>query len=340
MASTVRVAAVQAEPVWLDIEATTDKTVELIAEAAATGAQLVAFPETWIPGYPIFLWAYPVPEQIPYFARYHTNSVRIDGPQIGRIRAAARDNAIMVVVGFSEKAHGTLFMSQAIIGVDGEIILHRRKLKPTHAERTLFGESDGSGLQVVDTPLGRVGALNCWEHIQPLVKFALYAQHEQIHIAGWPCFGIFGDANNLGSATSMAVSQTYALEGGAFVIVSTQIMSDEGALQFAVNGEPSPIYTGGGGFARVYGPDGGLLTEPLDPTVEGIVTADIDLSAIDVAKAFADPVGHYARPDVFQVSIDRRERRPAEVGPAFVVPAGVAPREDTDDVVQGALVNA
>ena len=324
MAEIIRVAAVQAEPVWLDIEGTTDKTIVLIAEAAAGGAQLVAFSETWIPGYPVFLFTYPIPEQIPFVARYHANSVSIDGPQIRRIREAARANDIMVVIGFSEKDHGSLYMSQAIIGADGEILLHRRKLKPTHVERALFGESDGSGLQVIDTPLGRVGALNCWEHLQPLVKFTMYAQHEQIHVAGWPCFGILGQATNLSGPASMAVTQTYALEGSSFTIVSTQVMTDEGAMAFPVDGGPCTVYSGGGGLARVYAPDGALLTEPLDPSTEGIVYADIDLSMIDVAKSFADPVGHYARSDVFTLTVNRDRRQPVALGQLDVgTPAAV-----------------
>lgn len=311
MASSVRVAAVQAEPAWLDQDATTDKTVELIRQAAEGGADLVAFPEVWLPGYPVFAFAYPVPAQLEFIARYRANSVSIDSPQIARVRAAARANGITCVVGFSEKDHGSLYIAQAVIGPDGELLHHRRKLKPTFVERAIFGEGDGSGLRVLDTPLGRVGALNCWEHLQPLVKYAMYAQHEQIHVASWPCGGILGQVPNFGYEATMSANQTYALEGSVFVVVSTQTMSDSGAMVFAVDSNPCPVYTGGGGYARVYGPDSRLLTEPLDATTEGIVYADLDLGQIDLAKAFADPVGHYARPDVFDVRINQSPRSPA-----------------------------
>src|SRR4051794_17579860 len=126
MEKTVRVAAVQAEPVWLDIEGTTVKTIDLIEEAAAGGADLVAFPETWIPGYPVFLWSHPVYQQMDFVARYYANSPTIDGEHLRRIRKAARDNSVTVVLGFSEKLHGSLYMAQAAIGPDGNIMLHRR----------------------------------------------------------------------------------------------------------------------------------------------------------------------------------------------------------------------
>jgi len=311
MEKNVRVATIQAEPVWLDMAATTEKTIALIKEAAAGGAELLAFPETWIPGYPVFLWSYPVPLQVPYVARYHANSPTIDGPEIAAIRRAAREAGIWVVLGLSEKDHGSLYMSQVIIDDEGEIALHRRKLKPTHAERSLFGESDGSGIRVVDTPFGRLGALNCFEHIQPLTKYAMYAQNEQIHVAGWPCLGILANVPALSPEVLISASQTYSLEGGGFTLMSTQIMSDEGALAFPdADGGPCLVYTGGGGYARVYGPMGQLLTEPLEPSEEGTVYADISLDDIAIAKNIVDPAGHYARPDVTRLVFNASPQRP------------------------------
>ncbi|GGA73409.1 nitrilase [Pseudoclavibacter endophyticus] len=337
MTSTIRIAAVQAEPVWLEMEATTEKTIRLIEEAGAGGARLVAFPETWIPGYPVFLWSYPVFEQAPFVARYHANSPAADGPELRSIREAARRARVTVVVGFSEKDAGSLFMSQQLIGPDGEVLQHRRKLKPTHAERTLFGEGDGSDLAVVDSPVGRLGALNCFEHLQPLTKYAMYAQNEQVHVAGWPCLGILGTVPALSPDALLATTLTYALEGGTFVAMATQIMSDEGARAFpTADGGPTPVYTGGGGFARVYGPDSSLLTEPLDPMAEGIVYADIDLAAIDLAKNTVDPAGHYARPDATQLVLNQQPRRPVLRPRDLDSTFASAPRQDASAPSQDA----
>lgn len=311
MGQQLRVAAVQAEPVWMNLDATVDKTIDLIGKAASDGVNVIAFPETWIPGYPVFLWTVPIPETMPYVGRFHENSMSVDSPQMMRIREAARDNNIMVIIGFSEKAYGTLYMAQAIIGTSGQVLLHRRKLKPTHVERTLFGEGDGSDIKVVDSEFGRVGALNCWEHFQPLTKYAMYAQNEQIHVSGWPCFGVLDmvpalshDANVFGG------SKVYALEGSTFVLAATQIMSDEGIKNFALaDGSIPPVYNGGGGYATIFGPDSSVLSTPLAPDVEGFVTADIDLGMISVAKNAADPSGHYSRPDVTQLVFNNQAQR-------------------------------
>lgn len=304
----VRVAAVQAEPVWFDVHATIDKTIDSIGQAASQGAQLVAFPETWLPGYPHFLWLGPVAQQAEMVMRYHNASVELNGPELLRIERAAAEHGIHVVLGFSEKSGGSLYMAQAMWGPNGRV-LARRKVRPTHVERTLFGDSDGSSLQVVDTPLGRVGALNCWEHLQPLFKMAMFSQDEQIHVSGWPCFGLYrGLAYALGEEANMAITQVYALEGSTFVVASTQTISQEGIALFATTDEQRALLQPGGGAARIYGPDGSLLSDNLADDVEGVVYADLDLDLIHLAKNAADPVGHYGRPDVVQLKFDRAAR--------------------------------
>lgn len=311
MGQTIRVAAVQAEPVWLDLDGTVDKTIEIMRNAVADKVEFIAFPETWIPGYPQFLWTVTPPEQMPYVARYHENSLAVDSPQMMRLREAARDLSINVLLGYSEKAFGSLYMAQTMIDSNGEIALHRRKLKPTHVERTLFGEGDGSDLKVVQTPLGRIGALNCWEHLQPLTKFAMYAQNEQIHVSGWPNFGCLDMVPQLNHDTNVfGASRVYALEGSCFVLASTQLMSDEGIKTFLLSdGSIPPIYNGGGGYATIFGPDSTVISTPLPPDVEGFVTADIDLAMIDLAKNAADPAGHYSRSDVTQLILHSQPQR-------------------------------
>jgi aliphatic nitrilase len=325
MSPVYRVAAVQAERVWLDADATVQKTIGLIEDAAAQGVALVAFPEAWIPGYPLFLWLGAVATQVPYVARYHANSLTVDSCHLTAIREAARRTGVTVALGYSEKDHGSLYVAQTIIGPDGNVPLHRRKLKATHVERSLFGESDGSHLKVIDTPLGRLGALNCWEHLQPLSRYAMYAQHEQVHIAAWPAFGLYkGIAYAFSAEVNLAATQTYALEGGCFVIAPSHVVGERAIETFATNEEQRALLTAGAGDSRIYGPDGSPMGESLDEYAEGLVIAEIDLSLIDVAKNAADPVGHYARSDATRLLHDDRPRsaviRPGEAGegPRFV----------------------
>jgi nitrilase len=302
-----RAAAVQAAPVFLDLDASIDKAIGLIAEAAAQKAQLIAFPETWLPGYPWFIWLDSPAWGMQFIQRYHDNSLVYGSPQAERLVQAARDHQITVVMGHSEKSGGSLYMGQWIIGPDGSTIAQRRKLKPTHVERTVFGEGDGSDLSVYDTALGRMGALCCWEHLQPLSKYAMYAQNEQVHIAAWPSFSLYrGGAYALGAEVNNAASRVYAVEGSCFVLAPCATVSPE-MVQMLCGDDPvkRQLLLEGGGFTAIYAPDGQQISQALPEGQEGLVYADIDLGMISLAKAAADPAGHYARPDVTRLLLDK-----------------------------------
>jgi nitrilase len=304
-----RAATVQAEPVWNDVDGGIDKTIALVAEAASNGAEIVAFPEVWIPGYPWFLWLDSVAWQSQFVVPYVTNSIEVGSDRFARIEAAARENGIAVSLGFSERDSGSVYIAQAFIDANGVTKTVRRKLKPTHVERTLFGEGDGSDIQVIDTDLGRVGALNCWEHLQPLAKYAMFAQGEQLHVAAWPSFSIFeGAVYALGPEVNVGAARQYAVEGQTFVLSPSGIVGEAGQHLLADTDLKKQLLRVGGGHARIFGPDGQDLAEPLAPTAEGILYADIDYSAILAAKNAADPVGHYSRPDVFQLYFDDTKR--------------------------------
>lgn len=318
-----RAAAIQAAPVFLDLDASITKAIGLIAEAAKAGAKLIAFPETWLPGYPWFIWLDSPAWGMQFIQRYHDNSLVYGTPQAERIARAAKEHSIMVVMGHSEKQGGSLYMGQWIIDANGETVAQRRKLKPTHVERTVFGEGDGSDLSVYATDLGRVGALCCWEHLQPLSKYAMYAQNEQVHIAAWPSFSLYrGGAYALGAEVNNAASRIYAVEGQCFVIAPCATVSKE-MVQMLCGDDPTKkqLLLEGGGFTAIYAPDGQLMHEPLPEGTEGIVYADLDLGMISLAKAAADPAGHYSRPDVTRLLLDRtpgdrvvaRQRALAEV---------------------------
>ncbi|RJO72545.1 carbon-nitrogen hydrolase family protein [Nocardia panacis] len=299
--STVRAAVVQAEPKWLDLTACINQVIELVAEAAANGAEIVAFPEAFIPGYPAWIWLDSPAWAMRMVPTYTANSMTRDGAEMAALAAAAREYGIVIVSGFSERAGGSLYLSQAVVLPDGTVHV-RRKLKPTHVERSVYGEGDGSDLAVYDTPLGRVGALNCWEHLQPLTKFAMFSQGEQIHVASWPSFSLYrGAAQALGAEVNNAASMMYAVEGQSFVLAPCGVIGRTAHDLFCDTELKKQLLVQGGGFARIYGPDGSSLAEPLAETEEGILYADLDFTHITVAKSIADPVGHYARPDVLQL---------------------------------------
>ena len=300
--SAIKVAAVQAAPVYMDLAAGVAKAIDLIDQAGRAGVQLLAFPETWLPGYPFFLWLDAPAWTMPLVGRYHTHAIVAGSAEDDALRAAAQRNSVTVSLGVAERAGGSLYMAQWLYGPDGELIARRRKLKPTHVERTLFGESDGSHLKVSPTALGRIGQLCCWEHLQPLTKYAMYAQQEQIHIACWPSFSLYvGAAYALGPELNVAASQLYAAEGQCFVLAACAVVSPAMVEMLCDTAPKRELLRPGGGYSRIFGPDGAPLAAPLAPDAEGLIMADIDLQAITYAKVAADPVGHYSRPDVLRL---------------------------------------
>ncbi len=302
----LRVAAIQAAPVFLDLDRTIDKAIRLMKEASSHGARLIAFPETWIPGYPWWIWLDSPAGGMPFVQRYHDNSLVVGSPEFERLAMAAREFRIWTAMGYSEKRGGSLYMGQALFDDQGNVVKTRRKLKPTHVERTVFGEGDGSDLAVVETPIGNVGMLCCWEHLQPLSKYAMYAQDEQIHVASWPSFSLYrGAAYALGPELNNAASQLYAAEGQCFVLAPSATVSREMQELLCTDDTKRHLLLQGGGFTRIYGPDGAPLGETIPEGEEGIVYADIDLGLISLAKAAADPAGHYARPDVTRLWLNK-----------------------------------
>ncbi|KAF5252334.1 hypothetical protein FANTH_2634 [Fusarium anthophilum] len=182
----IKAAVVQAEPVWFDLAGTVTKTCDLIKDAASKGAKIVAFPELWLPGYPTWIWARPM--DLEMVVKYTKNSLEIDSSEIQDIKSCAAENSIVVCLGFSERSGDSLYITQCIIDSDGEVVMTRRKLKPFHIERTIFGDGHGPSLDnVAHTSVGRVGQLSCGEHFNPLINFNTFSQGEQIHCAAWPC---------------------------------------------------------------------------------------------------------------------------------------------------------
>jgi nitrilase len=325
----VKVAAVQAAPVFMDIKGTVAKTVNLIEEAAEKGCDLVVFPETWLPGYPWYIWLNNTMTNMKYFGQYNENSLVVGSDEFNTIAQAAKDNNVYVSAGASERDHGSLYIAQFLFGRDGSLLSGRRKLKPTHQERTVFGDGDGSGLCVSETDIGRIGQLACWEHLQPLTKYAMYSMHEQIHCAAWPSFSCMPQAYALGSELNNAASQMYAAEGQCFVISGCGMVSDEMMDILVENDEHKELISAGGGHAVIYGPDGRPLADKIPHDQEGLLIADLDMNDITIAKVFADPVGHYSRPDVTRLLLNRAPQPCTEDYAPEEVAVGLDQVEDT-----------
>lgn len=300
----VKVAVAQVAPVFLDKDATTAKAISVIKEAASHGAELIAFPETWIPTYPIWVqdsarWGDPVVAQS--YALLQEQSVSVPGPEIALLCEAAREHSMTVVMGINERdseySRGTLYNSLVFIGPKGELLGVRRKLMPTHGERLYWGLGDGRGTETYQLPFGRLGGMICWEHWMPLARFAMHSLGEQIHVAAFPDLPEFHHL----------AARSYALEGRTFVLATGAFQKLEDVpegfpMRDFLKSKGSEILLVGG--AGVVGPDGEWITEPVFGREE-IIYADLDMSRIAEEQLTLDSAGHYNRPDIFQLHVKR-----------------------------------
>jgi predicted amidohydrolase len=302
----VKVAAVQAAPVYLDLARSVEKAVGLISDAATQGAELIVFPETWLPGYPawldccrdVALWDHPPVKKI--FARLMDNSVAVPGPETEALASAAREHHVVLNIGVHERVpegagRGTLYNTMLTFGTDGSLLNRHRKIMPTYTERMIWGQGDGSSLHAVDTFAGRIGGLICWEHWMPLARQVLHDSGEDIHIAAWPQV----------KEMNLIASRHYAFEGRCFVIACGAVMK---ASELPTELEPieslkqtpdSFVLDGG---SAIIAPNGSVLAGPVF-NEEVILTADLDLSRNAEESLALDVTGHYSRPDIFDVKL-------------------------------------
>lgn len=310
---TVTAAVVQAHRAP-DLEAGLDLTAERTAAAAGRGARLVVFPETWLPGYPTWidycgeagLWDHEPTKAV--YARLAAESVAVPGPALERLAEMARSNAVTLVVGISERVdrgpgRGTLYNALLTLGPDGSLLNHHRKLTPTHTERLVWGPGDSAGLVAVDTPVGRVGGLICWEHWSPLTRQAMHESGEDIHIAAWSAVVGVNDMHQ-------HASRCYAFEARCYVLAAGALMR-AGDLPPDLEPHPAKIRSPDQwllrGGSAIIGPDGGYLAGPVHEE-EATLIAELDLERNRVESMTLDVTGHYHRPELFTFEVRRTER--------------------------------
>jgi nitrilase len=299
--SPVKVACVQAEPVILDREATIDRLGELAAEAGAAGAELVVFPEAFIPAYPSSSWAkflagWGDERAKAAFALLARESVEVPGPASDRIAEVAREHGVWLVVGVTEierERPGTLYNTLLYYSPEGGLALKHRKLMPTNHERLVWGQGDGGGLRAIETPLGRLGGLICWENYMPLARFAVYESGVEIYVAAT------ADDGERWQSTMVHV----ALESRSYVISANHFQrASSYPKEFPLREELQELDLIGRGGSAILAPDGRFLAGPLFDE-EGILYAELDPERLLQERQRFDPVGHYNRPDVLQLTV-------------------------------------
>ena len=321
----IRVAAVQIAPDLDSCSGTLDRVLNAIGEAAGKGAKLVVFPETFIPWYPYFSFVHPPMLTGAEHIRLYENAVVVPGSVTEAVTAAARRHGVVIVLGVNERDHGSLYNAQLVFDADGSLKLKRRKLTPTFHERMIWGQGDGAGLKVVDTAVGRIGALACWEHYNPLARYALMAQHEEIHVAQFPgslVGPIFADQIEV-------TIRHHALESGCFVVNATGWLTEDQIARISPD-EKMRRGLRGGCMTAIVSPEGAHLVPPLTEG-EGILTADLDMGLIVKRKRMMDSVGHYARPELMSLTLDQRPAVPMRSVTAQSASLSGTPSDERDD---------
>jgi nitrilase len=296
----VRIAAVQATPVFLDRDATTEKACALIKDAGRAGAALVVFPETFIPTYPDWVWRVPPWSDGDYVARLYDQAVLVPGPTVEQLGAAAREAGAYVAIGVNELAGGTLYNTLLYLAPDGSLAGRHRKLMPTGGERTIWGFGDGATLDVVRTPFGVVGGLICWENYMPLARAAMYAKDVSVYLA--PTWD--------NSDTWISTLRHIAKEGRVYVVGVSPVLRGSDVPADLRRGHHSGNEDWmSRGLATIVAPSGDILAGPIAEE-ERILYADIDPGEVLRQRRQFDPVGHYARADVFTLTVNTREQHP------------------------------
>ena len=331
---TLRVAAAQISPVLDRPGGTLERVLNALDEAAGKGVGFIVFPETFLPYYPYFSFVEPPVTIGAAHLKLYEEAVTVPGPVTQALATAAKRHAMVIVMGVNERDGGTLYNAQLVFDADGSLVLKRRKITPTYHERMIWGMGDGAGLKVVDTAAGRVGALACWEHYNPLARYALMAQGEEIHAAQFP-----GSLVGQIFADQMEVTiRHHALEAGCFVVNATGWLTD---AQIAAIQPNEKLQKGlrGGNCTAIVSPEGKHLVPPMTEG-EGLLIADCDMALITKRKRMMDSVGHYARPELLQLHVDarpattmvqhhgERANAPVALTPLPVAPPSLLARKD------------